>query len=86
MLRLTKMVTKKSMIISDPAIMMGKPVIAGTRITVELILEKLAAGETVQQILDAHPRLTEDAIKEALSFAARALKSDVVYPVSKANA
>jgi len=80
------MVTKKSMIISDPAIMMGKPVIAGTRITVELILEKLAAGETTQQILDAHPRLTEDAIKEALSFAARALKSDVVYPVSKANA
>jgi uncharacterized protein (DUF433 family) len=86
MLRLTKMVTKKSMIISDPAIMMGKPVIAGTRITVELILEKLAAGETVEQILDAHPRLTDDAIKEALSFAARALKSDVVYPVSKANA
>ncbi len=86
MLRLTKMVTKKSMVISDPAIMVGKPVIAGTRITVELILEKLAAGETVEQILDAHPRLTEDAIKEALSFAARALKSDVVYPVSKANA
>jgi uncharacterized protein (DUF433 family) len=80
------MVTQKSMIISDPAIMMGKPVIAGTRITVELILEKLAAGETVEQILDAHPRLTENAIKEALSFAARALKSDVVYPVSKANA
>ena len=86
MLRLTKMVTKKSMVISDPAIMVGKPVIAGTRITVELILEKLAAGETVEQILDAHPRLTEDAIKKALSFAARALKSDVVYPVSKANA
>ena len=86
MLRLTKMVTKKSMVIADPAIMVGKPVIAGTRITVELILEKLAAGETVEQILDAHPRLTEDAIKEALSFAARALKSDVVYPVSKANA
>jgi len=80
------MVTKKSMVISDPAIMMGKPVIAGTRITVELILEKLAAGETVEQILDAHPRLTEDAIKAALSFAARALKSDVVYPVSEANA
>ena len=80
------MVTKKSMVISDPAIMMGKPVIAGTLITVELILEKLAAGETVEQILDAHPRLTEDAIKAALSFAARALKSDVVYPVSEANA
>jgi len=78
--------TKKPIIVSDPAIMMGKPVISGTRITVELILEKLAAGETVEQILDAHPRLTGDAIREALSFAAQALKSDVVYPISEANA
>jgi uncharacterized protein (DUF433 family) len=45
------------MISSDPGVMMGKPVIAGTRITVELILEKLAAGEAVEQILQAHPRL-----------------------------
>ena len=44
----------------NPAIMMGKPVIAGTRITVELILERLSAGETVEQILEAHPRLTRD--------------------------
>ncbi len=80
------MSAQKNMIVSDPKIMMGKPVIAGTRITVELILEKLAAGETVEQILAAHPRLTEDAIKEALSFAARALKSDIVYPVSGAKA
>ena len=40
-----------NLIISDPKIMMGKPTVAGTRITVELILEKLAAGETVEQIL-----------------------------------
>ncbi len=40
-------------IISDPAVMMGKPVIAGTCITVELILEKLAAGETIERISDA---------------------------------
>jgi uncharacterized protein (DUF433 family) len=72
-------------IISDPAIMMGKPTIAGTRITVELILEKLAAGETAEQIIDAHPRLTREAIQEALAFAARALKADVVYPISEAN-
>ncbi|MBP9664820.1 MAG: DUF433 domain-containing protein [Pyrinomonadaceae bacterium] len=51
-----------NLINSDPNVMMGKPVIAGTRITVELILEKLAAGETVEQILDAHPRLTREAI------------------------
>jgi uncharacterized protein (DUF433 family) len=74
--------TKKPMIVSDPAIMMGKPVIAGTRITVELILEKLAAGETSEQILDAHPRLTGHAIREALSFAAQALKSDKVLFLS----
>jgi uncharacterized protein (DUF433 family) len=56
-------------IVSDPKVMMGKPVVAGTRITVELVLEKLAAGETVEQILDAHPRLTRQAIQAALAFA-----------------
>lgn len=61
--------------------MMGKPVIAGTRITVELILEKLAAGESVEQILDANPRLNEEAVRAALAFAADALRADVIYPV-----
>jgi uncharacterized protein (DUF433 family) len=70
---------------SDPAIMMGKPVIAGTRITVELILEKLAAGETVEQLLAAHPRLTREAIRAALAFAAQALRADVVYPMSQTD-
>ncbi len=59
---------------SDPSIMMGKPVIAGTRITVELILEKLAAGESVEQIVDSHPRLSREAVLAALDFAAKALK------------
>ena len=67
-------------IVSDPAVMMGKPVVVGTRITVELILEKLAAGETVEQILEAHPRLTREAVQAALAFAAQALRADVVYP------
>jgi uncharacterized protein (DUF433 family) len=70
------------MIISDPKVMMGKPVVAGTRITVELILEKLAAGETVEQLLEAHPRLTRQAIQAALAFAAEVLRADVVYPIS----
>ncbi len=60
----------KPAILFNPAVMMGKPVVAGTRLTVELILEKLAAGETVEQILDAHPRLTRDGISAALEFAA----------------
>ena len=73
----------KKLIYSNPSIMMGKPVIVGTRITVECILEKLAAGETVEQILAAHPRLTEEAIRAAIAFAAEALRADVIYPVSE---
>jgi uncharacterized protein (DUF433 family) len=68
------------LIISDPEIMMGKPVIAGTRITVELILEKLASGETVEQVLEAHPRLSKKAILAALEFAAQSIRADVIYP------
>lgn len=64
--------------------MMGKPVVAGTRITVELILEKLAAGETVEQLLEAHPRLTRAGIQAALAVAAEALRADVVYPMPEA--
>ncbi len=55
---------------SNPNIMMGKPVVAGTRITVELILEKLAAGETIDQIWEAYPRLTKAAVQAAIEFAA----------------
>lgn len=73
----------KQYIVSDPSILMGKPVIAGTRITVELILEKLAAGETLDQILKEHPRLNLEAIHAALAFAADALRADVVYPVTE---
>ncbi len=53
---------KQSYIECNPEVMMGRPVIAGTRITVELILEKLASGETIEQILEAHPRLSKPAI------------------------
>lgn len=72
---------KPPRIVSDPKIMMGKPVVAGTRITVELILEKLSAGETIEEILQAHPRLTREAIQAALAFAKEALRADVVYPI-----
>jgi uncharacterized protein (DUF433 family) len=72
------------LVISNPKVMMGKPVIAGTRITVESILDRLAAGETEQEILAAFPRLTAQGIKAALAFAAEALRNDVVYPVDPA--
>ena len=73
----------KQLITSDPHVMMGKPVVAGTRITVELILEKLSAGETTEQILQAHPRLTREAVQAALAFARDALRADVVYPITE---
>ena len=71
----------RELVVSNPGVMMGKPVIAGTRITVELILEKLAAGETMEQLLEAHPRLNQDAVRAALAFAADALRADVIYPL-----
>jgi uncharacterized protein (DUF433 family) len=74
-----------SLIAIDPAVMMGKPVIRGTRITVELVLEKLAAGESEDQLLAEHPRLTREAIHAALAYAAQSLRADVIYPVRDAN-
>lgn len=71
----------EELIRSDPAVMMGKPVVAGTRISVELILDELAAGGTIEQLLEAHPRLTREGINAALAFASKSLKADVVYPL-----
>jgi uncharacterized protein (DUF433 family) len=68
----------------NPSIMLGKPVIRGTRVTVELILEKLAAGETMEMLLEAHPRLTPEDIRAALGFGAAALRADVIYPMPEA--
>ena len=67
---------------TDFDVMMGKPVIIGTRIPVELILEKIAAGETFDQIIEAHPHLTRQAILATVAFAAETLRSDVLYPVA----
>ena len=78
--------SEKQRIVSDPAVMLGKPVVSGTRITVESILEKLAARETVEQILDAHPRLSRDGILAALAFAAESLRSDMIFPVEMSAA
>lgn len=72
---------KDELITTDPAIMMGKPVVVGTRITVESILDRFAAGETLDQVLAAHPRLTKEAVFAAFAFAADTLRSDVFYPI-----
>jgi uncharacterized protein (DUF433 family) len=72
----------EELIQSNPSVMMGKPVVAGTRVTVELILEKLGAGETIDQILEEHPRLTRQGVLAAVRFGGEALRADIVYPVA----
>ena len=57
----------------DPKVMMGKPVVRGTRITVELLLQKVAEGATEADLLDAYPRLTREDIKAAIGYAADTL-------------
>ncbi|HEX3151345.1 MAG TPA: DUF433 domain-containing protein [Gemmataceae bacterium] len=67
-------------IISDPAILGGRPVVAGTRISVELILEKMGAGESIDDLLADYPHLSREAILAAVRFGGQAVRSDVVYP------
>lgn len=65
----------------DPKVMVGKPVIRGTRIPVELILEKLAAGLTSDDLRRSYPRLTAEDISAALLFAAQSLHADSYMPL-----
>jgi uncharacterized protein (DUF433 family) len=57
-------------IVSDPDIMMGKPAVRGTRITVELILRKLGNGQTAEELIDDYPAITRDDILATQAFAA----------------
>ena len=67
----------------DPNVMMGKPVIRGTRITLELILRKLGEGATGADLLDAYPRLTREAIHTAMRYAADTLAHEEIGIVSQ---
>lgn len=61
---------KHERITRNAAVMVGKPCIRGTRITVELILRELGAGDSIADIIDAHPHLTEKDVRAALAYAA----------------
>jgi uncharacterized protein (DUF433 family) len=70
-------------IVSDPDILVGKPVIKGTRISVELILGWLANGWTHEQILESYPNITRDDILAALAFATERLHEEDYIPLPK---
>ena len=80
----SRLMQDSGLIVSDPNIMMGKPVIRGTRITVELILEKFATGYSEDEVLRAYPHISREAIRAALAFAAEALQASVLYPLERA--
>jgi uncharacterized protein (DUF433 family) len=63
----------QSRIAADPAVMMGKPCVQGTRISVELIVRKLGAGRSFSELTDAYPQLTDDDLRAALAFTAASL-------------
>lgn len=69
----------------NPQVMLGKPVIQGTRITVELILRKLSEGATEAELLDGYPRLASDDIRAALAYAADAISHEETLEVAPAD-
>jgi uncharacterized protein (DUF433 family) len=68
-------------ITADPAVLVGKPVIKGTRLAVEFLVELLAENWSHEEVLRNYPQLTRDDILAALQYAASALKQEHVYPL-----
>lgn len=64
---------------TDPAILVGKPAIVGTRIGVDLVLEKMAMGSTIDQILDDYPHLNRLQIQACLAYATDAVRNDIIF-------
>jgi uncharacterized protein (DUF433 family) len=71
----------REVITIDPKVMVGKPVIAGTRLSVEFIVERLADGWTEEDLVDQYPGLTREQIRSCLAYAAEMLREQAVYPV-----
>jgi uncharacterized protein (DUF433 family) len=69
---------QESIIVRDPKVMLGKPIIRGTRITVELVVRKIADGFSIQDILDAYPHLNREQVVAALDYAARMIADEVL--------
>jgi uncharacterized protein (DUF433 family) len=66
---------------SDPEILLGKPVVKGTRLSVDFILRLFAAGWTEQQVLENYPTLTPDALRAVFAFAAECMREEALYAV-----
>lgn len=69
-------------IVVDPRVMLGKPIIKGTRITVELILRQLAQGLTLEEIIENYPHLKKADVYAAIEYATKRLTEETVYPLN----
>ena len=70
-----------SKIVLNPEILAGKPIIEGTRISVEFVVELLSSGMTINEILKEYPHLKKEDILEALKYAAAVLRNEEIYPI-----
>ncbi len=70
----------------NPKVMTGKPVVKGTRLTVEFILNLMAHGATVQEIMDEYKSLTQADIRACILFASKSLENTVFMPLSAETA
>ena len=64
---------------SDPKILLGKPVVKGTRLSVEFLLELFAAGWTEEQVLEGYPHLTKESLRATFAFAAESAREERVF-------
>ena len=71
-------------IVADPEILVGKPIVKGTRISVEIVIDCLAAGWSEQQILASYPTLQPDDIRACLAYAGELVREDRMYPLKTA--
>jgi uncharacterized protein (DUF433 family) len=76
----------KDRITVDPDILVGKPIIKGTRISVELLMDRLADGWTMEQILEAYPRVTREDVLAAIAFVTEVFREEDYVAIQKANA
>jgi uncharacterized protein (DUF433 family) len=70
-------------IVVDERIMVGKPIISGTRITVEAVIKRLAEGFTTEELLEEYPRLREGDVKAALDYVAKLVANEEIIPKIK---
>lgn len=73
-------------IVSDPEILVGKPVVKGTRLSVDLVLDRLVDGWTAEDLFKSYPRLTPEALQAVFAFAAEVLKDEDYVARAKAAA